>query len=53
MSISVQLSVNGKPVALDCPANTTLVDFDSGAVGAHRHPRRLRYLPVWGLHGAS
>ncbi len=25
MSISVQLSVNGKPVALECPANTTLV----------------------------
>lgn len=25
MSISVQLSVNGKPVALDCPASTTLV----------------------------
>ncbi|MBT5702618.1 MAG: (2Fe-2S)-binding protein [Gammaproteobacteria bacterium] len=25
MSISVQLNVNGKPVALECPASTTLV----------------------------
>ena len=27
MSISVQLKVNGKSVTLDCPSNTTLVDF--------------------------
>ena len=27
MSISVQLNVNGKSVTLDCPSNTTLVDF--------------------------
>jgi aerobic carbon-monoxide dehydrogenase small subunit len=27
MSVSVQLNVNGKPVTVDCPANTTLVDL--------------------------
>ena len=27
MSISVHLNVNGKAVALECPANTTLVNL--------------------------
>lgn len=27
MSVSVQLKVNGKPVTVDCPANTTLVEL--------------------------